>query len=103
MPSYSRRVKIPGRSSQELYQVTSNDIDHFLSKAPMLGSYQVEPNPENKSLQVKSSMFSATLTCREEEIELSVQLSMLAAPFKSKLDEGISQWLAKKFDLKTLA
>lgn len=98
MPSYSRRVQIPGRTSQELYDKVSQDIDRFMSKAS-IGKFEIERNPERKTLQVKGSMFNATLSCGEAEMELNAQLSLLAAPFKSKLDESITRWLNKTFDL----
>jgi len=98
MPSYSRRVQIPGRSSKELYDAVSQDIDRFLSKVP-LGKFEVKRNPTEKELHVKSNMFSATLSCSDAEMELSAQLSMLAMPFKSKLDESITRWLNKTFNL----
>lgn len=103
MPSYSRSVKIPGKSADELYTVIAGDIHHFLSKAAALGKYEVEPDPTKKTLNIKGSMFSAVLTCRDGEMAADVKLSLLAAPFRSKLDEGITKWLAKKFDLKNLA
>ena len=102
MPSYSRRVKIPNKSSQELYDKVTEGLDHFLSKAS-LGSYEILRNPEKKEFQVKSSLFSAKLTCLEAEMALDAQLSLLATPFRSKLDDAIDRWLAKTFDLKKLS
>lgn len=98
MASYSRRVKIPGKSSQELYDVVSKDIDHFLNKAS-IGKFEVDRDSPKKQLRIKSSLFSATLTCMEAEMELQAQLSLLATPFKSKLDESITRWLSKKFNM----
>ena len=98
MPSYTRRVQIPGRTSQELYDTVSQDIDRFLTKAA-LGKYEVERNPSRKELRVKSTMFSATLSCSEAEMELTAQLSFLAMPFKTKFDESITRWLSRTFNL----
>jgi hypothetical protein len=97
MPSYSRKVTIPGRSSQELFDKVSSDIDRFMGKA--IGSrFDVVRDPVAKSVHVKTSMgVSATLTCTDGSIEVSAQLSFLAAPFKGKIDEGITRWLAKTF------
>ena len=102
MPSYSRQVKIPGKTSQELYDKVSQGIDAFLAKAAV-GKYEVLRDPGSKELKIKSSLFSATLSCREEQMELSANLSLLAAPFKSKLDEGISKWLSRTFNLTNLS
>jgi hypothetical protein len=98
MPSYSRRVKIPGKSSQELYEAISQDIERFLSKAP-IGKFDIERDPTKKELRIKSSMFSATLACVEAEMAVNAQLSLLAAPFRTKLDESITKWLEKKFNI----
>ena len=98
MPSYSRRVKIPGKTSQELYEKVSEGIDRFMSKSS-IGKYEIERDPKNKAIKVNGSVFSATLTCLESEMELDAKLSLLAAPFRSKLDQGIDHWLSKTFNL----
>lgn len=98
MPSYSKKVQVPGKTSQELYDKMSTGIDSFMSKTPV-GNYTVERDPGNKKLYIKSSMFSATLICQDSMMELNAQLSLLAAPFKSKLDEGITRWVSKTFNL----
>jgi hypothetical protein len=94
MPSYSRRVKVPGKSSQELYDRVSQDIDRFLSKAS-LGKFDVERDPHARQVNVKSSMFSGKLSCLDGELVLDANLSLFAAPFRSKLDEGIDKWVSK--------
>jgi len=98
MPSYSREVKIPGKSSQELYDTVSAQIERFLEKAS-LGKFDIERDPERKQVSVKVSMATATLVCQEGVLRLDAKLSLLAAPFRSKLDEGIDKWLAKTFNL----
>lgn len=96
MPSYSRTIQIKGRTSQELYDKVSSDIERFLSKIP-LGKLEINRNDGAKTVKVKSSMAEAELVCKEGEICLNAKLSLLAAPFRSKLDDGIDQWLAKTF------
>jgi protein involved in ribonucleotide reduction len=98
MPSYSRTVQIPGKSSQELYDKVSGDIDRFMEKAGV-GKVEIERNAAKKQLNIKSSMFSATLSCLEGSIGLDGKLSLLATPFKSKIDEGINRWLSKTFNI----
>lgn len=98
MPSYNRKVEIPGRSAQELYDQVAGDIDRFLEKTP-IGDYDIDRKAELKRVEVKSKMFSANLICQDGVLALEVKLSLLAAPFKGKLDEGIDKWLAKRFDL----
>jgi hypothetical protein len=96
MPSYSRKVQIPGKSSQELYDKVSADIDRFMEKTG-IGKVEISRDAPRKQLEVKSSMFSAVLVCREGAIELDGKLSLLATPFKGKIDDGIDRWLAKTF------
>ncbi len=101
MPSYQRQVEIPGRSSQELYDCISKDIEKFLSKSP-IGKFDVERDPGKKELRIKGNIFSATLICLEAKMQLNAQLSLMAMPFKSKLDDGINHWLSKTFNLTNL-
>lgn len=98
MPSYTKKVQIPGKTSQELYDKVSADIDRFLEKAGV-GKVEIERNASKKQLQFKSSMFSGTLSCLEGSIDLDAKLSLLASPFKSKIDDGIGRWLAKTFNI----
>lgn len=96
MPSYTRKVQVPGKSAQELYDKVSGDIQRFMEKAS-IGKVDIERDPAKKQIHVKSSMFSATLNCVEGAMELDGKLSLMAVPFKSKIDEGIDKWIAKTF------
>ncbi len=96
MPSYKRKVDVPGKTQDELFEKVSKEIDRFLKKTP-IGDFKIEPISQSKQIKVNSSMFSATLICLEGAIEIDAQLSLFAAPFKSKLDEGIDRWLAQTF------
>lgn len=87
---------MPGKTSQELYDRVSADLEKFLSKAPV-GKFDVTRDPAKKIVAAKGSMFSAQLACADGAIDLDVKLSLLAAPFRSKLDEGIDKWLSKSF------
>ena len=96
MPSYSRSVKVPGKSSQELYDKVSTDIEHFMNKVS-IGKFEIERDAAKKQVHVKASMVSATLICQEGSLQVDAKLSLLAAPFKGKLDEGIDKWLSRTF------
>ncbi|OFZ19734.1 MAG: hypothetical protein A2X94_16920 [Bdellovibrionales bacterium GWB1_55_8] len=96
MPAYSRRVEVPGKSSEELYQVVSSDIDRMLAKSS-IGNFKIDRDPVRKEVRVSSSMFSATLLCQNGVLSLDGKLSLLAAPFRSKIDEGIDRWLQRHF------
>jgi len=96
MPPYQRRVKVPGKTAQELYDKISSDIDHFLSKTS-LGNFTLKRFPEKQEIQLQSSMLSAMLKCTEGAISLEGQLSFLASPFKAKIDQGIDKWIDQSF------
>ncbi len=96
MPSLSRKIPLPGKSDQELYDVVAREIDRFMAKAS-IGKYEIERLPDQKCVKIKSSLISATLQCQTGQISLDAQLSLLAAPFKSKIDDGIQWWLSKAF------
>jgi len=96
MPSYKRTIQIPGKSAQQLYEKVSSEIDRFLEKSS-IGKYDLERDPGAKQVRFKSSMASATLICGDGSLELECKLSLLATPFRGKLDEGIDRWLAKTF------
>jgi len=98
MASYSRKIDLPGRSQKELYDKIALDIDKFLSKAP-IGKCDIDRDAAKCAVSAKSSMFSAVLKCTEGCIQVDVQLSLLASPFKSRLDEGIQKWLSKAFSV----
>jgi hypothetical protein len=97
MPSYSKTVEIPGKSAQELYDVVSRDIDRFMAKASLPGKVDITRKPESKQVAVKHSMLSATLFCEDGKLRLDAQLSLLATPFRSKIDDGIAWWVGKAF------
>ena len=96
MPGYSKTVKIPGKTADELYAKISTEIDRLMEKVS-LGKFDIERAPGDKAVHLKSSMISATLTCSDGEIELDAKLSLMAMPFKSKIDEGIERWVKKTF------
>jgi hypothetical protein len=98
MPSYTREVNVPGKSAQELYDRVSGDIDRVLEKFNV-GKFDVSRDPAKRALSIKGSMLSATLTCGDGKLKLDGKLSLLAAPFKSKIDENIDRWLTKAFNL----
>jgi hypothetical protein len=96
MPSYSRNVAVPGKTAQELYDKVAVEIDRFLEKSGM-GKFDVARDPAQKTISVKSPMFSAKLVCEDANLKLDGSLSLLAMPFKSKIDSGIDWWIGKHF------
>jgi hypothetical protein len=98
MPSYSRRVQIPGKSAEELFEKVASSIDRFIQKSSM-GQFEIEKDAHQKEVRLKGSLFQGVIQCREAELSVTGQLSFLAKPFQSQLDTGISKWLAKTFQL----
>jgi len=96
MPRYSKSVSVPGKSAQELYERVSQDIDRFLEKAGV-GKFDIQRDPQARKIEFRSPMLSARLSCSDGSLSLDGQLSLLAAPFRSKIDEGIDRWIAKTF------
>ena len=93
MAKYSRTIDLPGHSSEDLYTKVSVEIDQFLAKTS-LGHIDIDRDASRREVRVTSSMFSATLACRDEAIQFDAQLGIFAAPFRSKIDQGIDKWLA---------
>jgi hypothetical protein len=98
MPKYSRNVSIPGHNADALYERVSADIEKFLSKTP-IGKYDINRDAPGKKVAFKSQLASAMLVCTDNTIQIDVDLSLFAAPFRSKLDEGLNKWLAKAFNV----
>ena len=98
MANYARKVKIPGKKAAELYKTLTQDIDRLMSKIS-LGKYEVDPKPNEQKVDVKGPGFSATLACADEQMSVEAQLGLLVVPFKGKLDEAITRWLNKTFEL----
>ena len=96
MPPYSRRVEVPGKTSEQLFEIVSNDIDRLLSKSS-IGNFKIDRDAARREVRVNSSMFSATLVCTDGVLALDGKLSFLAAPFRSKIDEGIDRWVSRNF------
>jgi hypothetical protein len=96
MPSYKKEVKVPGKSQQELYDIVSGSVDRFMEKSSV-GKFDISRDPSKKEIAIKSSLFSGTLFCTEGCLRLDASLSLMATPFKGKIDEGIDKWIAKMF------
>lgn len=96
MPSFQKTFSVPGQAADQIYQKVSSDIDRFLSKTP-LGQVQVDRAEGKKQVSFKSSLASGTLTAEDSALKVEVSLSLLASPFKGKIEEGVTHWLNKTF------
>ncbi len=96
MASFSKKFPVPGKTAESIYTSVTSDIDRFLSKSP-IGNYELKRDDAAKTVAFKSSMASGTLAAKEGELHVDISLSFLATPFKSKIEEGVTKWLAKAF------
>src|SRR5688500_11360072 len=100
MPSYSRSIQIPGKSSDEIFSTISSGIDQFLAKGPSnFGKFDIDRAPDTKTVSLKSQYATAHLVCREGEVVLEAKLGLIASAFRSKIDEAIDKWVTKTFQL----
>ena len=98
MASFTKKFQIPGKLSDIIYSAVSTDIDRFLSKTP-LTNVAITRNDTKKEVSFKSSMASGSLIAKDGELQVEVSLSLLASPFKGKIDDGITKWLNKTFGI----
>ena len=96
MPAYSRKIEISGKSAQELYDVISSGIERVLAKSA-IGGFEVMRDSEARSLEIRSKLMSASLIFRDGEIHVDGRLSLIAAAFRSKIDERIEHWVERAF------
>lgn len=96
MASFSKKFEIPGKNADSIYMAVAGDIDRFISKTP-LSNVEINRDEAGKAVSFKSAMASGTLSAHDGGLNVEVSLSLLASPFKGKIDDGISQWLNKTF------
>lgn len=96
MPAYSKKVPLPGRTAQEIYEKISVDLEQLTAKGG-LPNARLSRDPANRRMELKSPMFDAVLVCLDGEIRLDAKLGLLALPFRSKLDEQIEKWVGRSF------
>lgn len=98
MPSYSRTIALPGKTADEIFTRISQAIDKFQEKdTGKFGKFEFIQDEGEKSVTLKSSHVTAHLQCRDGEVFLEGKLSFLVSAFRSKIDDGINQWIEKAF------
>lgn len=98
MPGYSRKIALPGKSAQEIFEKISKGIDWVENNdSGKFGKMEFARDPGTLSVSLTNTMVSASLTCSDGEIVLDAKLSMIAYAFRSKIDEGIDRWIKKTF------
>lgn len=96
MRKYVKEVKIPSMSAQDIYQKITHGIDTLRGRIS-IKNLDVTRHDDRRSIDIKSSHFSGALMCSEGIISVKGRLSLVARPFRSKLDEAIEKWVARNF------
>lgn len=98
MAKFTKSFNIPGKNGQMIYQAISENIEKFLSKTP-IGEHELKKDDAKKEISFKASMASGTIRAQDDGVHVDISLSLLATPFKGKLEEGINKWLSKTFGI----
>lgn len=98
MPSYSRKIGIPGKTAAEIYERVKGSIDRFQEKdMGRFGKFSFHLNDAERTVRLESSYVSANLNCRDGEVLLEGKLSLMVSAFRGKIDAGIDAWIRKAF------
>jgi len=98
MPSYSRTISLPGKTADEIFNRISKAIGKFEQKdTGKFGKFEFSRDEAGKTIEMKSHHASANLHCRDGEVFLEGKLSFLVYAFRSRIDDGINQWIEKSF------
>lgn len=97
MPSYSKTIQVPGKTAQELYEKISGGIDQFINHPSLsvIGKFDLQRDPAKREVSFKAGMAEATLKVSDGLVTVSGKLSLLATPFKGKIDQAIDSWASK--------
>jgi hypothetical protein len=96
MAKFSQKFPVPGKPAAAIYAAISTSIETFISKTP-LGTADIQRDEAAKSVSFKAGMASGVLTASDNELQVDISLSLLASPFKGKIEEGVTKWLNKTF------
>lgn len=100
MANYSKRIEVAGKSADELYNTATKHLDELLLKPKvqaLLGKVGVSKSDAEKKIVLDSKLVNATLRCEPGAFVLEGKLSLMALPFRSKIDGAIETWLKKVF------
>ncbi|MEE8398048.1 MAG: hypothetical protein V3S89_03515 [Desulfobacterales bacterium] len=96
MRKYAKEVAIPGVSAQDIYRKITRGIDSMLGRMS-IRNLDVTRNDDLRSIDIKSSHVSGTLICDEGIISVKGKLSLIAGPFRLKMDNAIENWVSRNF------
>jgi hypothetical protein len=104
MPSYQRQVSVPGHSAEQIYDLLLSKSEALIQKVnekfgSVIGTLDWSRDASTKTFQLKAKLFSVEIQCLDSRVQCQGQMSFLAVPLKSKIDEGIDRWIQKTFNL----
>ncbi len=109
MAKFSRKVQWAGKTPDALYQFLGLELDGFLAKNPW-GSCKLTRDPQQLKIAAESRFFQAELQCLPDVrlpadgggaspagaiLDLHLQLTWMAEPFKKQIEAGFHDWLEK--------
>ena len=98
MPSYERKIPLPGKTADEIYARISSAIGKFQEKdTGKWGKFDFKLSPDSKTVRLESAQVTADLACHDGEIRLAGKLSFLLSAFRGKIDSGIDDWINRAF------
>ena len=86
VPKHFKRIELIGLKKEQIYAKAATDIERILGKLP-LGKTDLKKNDSTLSFHIKASLVEADLTCIDGAMEFNGNLSLMAIPFRSKIDE----------------
>lgn len=99
MPSYQRKIPVPGKTAAEIYDRISHSLDKFLAKgdAAKFGRFDFKRDDAAKTIHLESSQVTAHLKCEDGGVQLEGKLSFIVSAFRGKIDSWIDQWVERSF------
>jgi hypothetical protein len=98
MPKYTKSFSLPGVKPETVFDKIVGDSERWkTSIESMLGKVEIQSDPALKQISLKSKFVNAVFVCLPEEVRVDADLSLMAMPFKGKVDEGIDRWIKKTF------
>lgn len=94
MPAWNRTFALPGVTADRSYARARSDIAGLLERAK-LGHFDLQEDPAAKKIRFDSKLASATLHCRDGEVEIDAKLSLVAFPFRGQIEKVLENWAAE--------
>lgn len=101
MPAFKKTISVPGLKKDEIYARVKTEVGRAQEKLKdstnPLAKFDVNFRDEICEVGVKAKLFSGSLTFRDGQVEATFDLSILATPFRSQIDEQIDRWVTRAF------